>query len=102
MTTSNDILTKRSGPILELSFNRPSKKNALTSAMYAALADLLNESANDDSLRVVLLHGQGDAFTAGNDIADFLATPPGAGDSPQARLIDALIDFDKPLIAAVH
>src|SRR5262245_56499635 len=102
MTDSNDILTKRSGPVLELSFNRPSKKNALNSAMYSALADLLNESAKDDTVRVVLLYGQGDSFTAGNDIADFLANPPGAGDSPQARLIEALINFDKPLIAAVH
>jgi enoyl-CoA hydratase/carnithine racemase len=102
MTTSNDILTKRSGPLLEVSFNRPSKKNALTSAMYSTLADLLNESASDDSVRVVVLYGQGDSFTAGNDLTDFQANPPGAGDSPQARLIDALINFDKPLIAAVH
>jgi enoyl-CoA hydratase/carnithine racemase len=102
MTTSNDILTQRSGPVLEVSFNRPSKKNALISAMYSALADLLNESANDDSVHVVLLYGQGDSFTAGNDLADFQANPPGAGDSPQARLIDAMINFDKPLIAAVH
>lgn len=102
MVTSNDILTTRSGPVLEVSFNRPSKKNALISAMYSALADLLNESANDDSVHVVLLYGQGDSFTAGNDLADFQANPPGAGDSPQARLIDALINFDKPLIAVVR
>jgi enoyl-CoA hydratase/carnithine racemase len=102
MSTSNEILTKRSGAVLEVSWNRPSKKNALSSAMYSGLADLLNESAKDDSVHVVLMYGQGDSFTAGNDIADFQANPPGAGDSPQARLIEALINFDKPLIAAVH
>jgi len=102
MATSNDILKMQSGPVLEVSFNRPSKKNALNSAMYSSLADLLDESAKDDSIRVVLLYGQGDSFTAGNDIADFLANPPGSGESPQARLIDALIKFDKPLIAAAH
>jgi enoyl-CoA hydratase/carnithine racemase len=49
----------------------------------------------------VLWHGAGDSFCAGNDVQDFLKNPPGPGDSPQARLMNALIDFDKPLIAAV-
>jgi enoyl-CoA hydratase/carnithine racemase len=50
----------------------------------------------------VLLHGAGDAFCAGNDLGDFLHTPLKSGDSPQARFITALLEFDKPLIAAVH
>jgi len=49
-----------------------------------------------------LVHGTGDSFTAGNDLGDFLKNPPGPGESPQQRLIDALISFDKPLVAAVH
>ena len=50
----------------------------------------------------MLLHGAGDSFSAGNDLADFVKNPPGPGDSPQTHLIAALIDFDKPIVAAVH
>jgi len=70
--------------------------------MYITLADLFNAAAKDDRIRVVLWHGAGDSFCAGNDIGDFLKNPPGAGESPQALLIKALIDFDKPIVAAVH
>jgi enoyl-CoA hydratase/carnithine racemase len=74
----------------------------MTSAMYVALAGLFNEASNDESTRVVRWHGAGDSFCAGNDIEDFLKNPPGPGESPQARLMSALIDFDKPVVAAVH
>ena len=74
----------------------------MTSRMYEALADIFNEAAKDERIRVVLWHGAGDSFCAGNDIEDFLNNPPGPGESPQARLMNALIDFDKPLIAAVQ
>ena len=70
--------------------------------MYVALAELFNNSAKDEQIRVVLWHGAGDSFCAGNDIGDFLKNPPGKGESPQALLIEALINFDKPIIAAVH
>ena len=98
----SDIITERSGHILRIQLNRPEKKNAMTVAMYITLADLLNDAAKDDQIRVVLWHGAGDSFSAGNDIQDFLKNPPGAGESPQARLIQALIDFDKPIVAAVQ
>jgi len=98
----SDIITERSGHILRIQLNRPEKKNAMTSAMYITLADLLNDAAKDDQIRVVLWHGAGDSFSAGNDIQDFLKNPPGAGESPQARLIQALIDFDKPIVVAVQ
>jgi enoyl-CoA hydratase/carnithine racemase len=98
----NELLTERSGSILRVQFNRPAKKNAMTAAMYIGLADLLNEADQDDNINVVLLHGAGDSFTAGNDLEDFAKNPPGPGDSPQARLINALIRFSKPLVAAVH
>jgi len=97
-----DIVTEHSGSILRLQFNRPSKKNAMTSAMYITMADLLNNAAKDDSVRVVLWHGAGDSFCAGNDLEDFLKNPMGPGDSPQSRLIEALINFDKPVVAAVQ
>src|SRR2546430_4361962 len=98
----NELLTERSGSVLRVQFNRPAKKNAMTATMYTGLADLLNEADKDDNINVVLLHGAGDSFTAGNDLEDFAKNPPGPGDSPQARLISALIRFSKPLVAAVH
>jgi enoyl-CoA hydratase/carnithine racemase len=98
----SDIITERSGNILRIQLNRPSRKNAMTVAMYNTMADLLNDAAKDDQNRVVLWHGAGDSFSAGNDIQDFLKNPPGPGESPQARLIEALINFDKPIVAAVH
>src|ERR1700758_3649228 len=97
-----EIVTERFENILRIQFNRPEKKNAMTSNMYSTVADLLNAAAKDDEARVVLLHGVGDAFCAGNDLADFLHNPPKSDDSPQARFFTALIEFDKPLIAAAH
>jgi enoyl-CoA hydratase/carnithine racemase len=97
-----EIVTERAERILRIQLNRPARKNALTSSMYAQLADLLNDAARDERVRVVLLHGAGDSFCAGNDVEDFLKNPPGPGESPQARLMNALADFDKPLVAAVH
>jgi enoyl-CoA hydratase/carnithine racemase len=98
----SDIITEHSGSILRIELNRPAKRNAMTSRMYVTLADIINEAAKDESTRVVLWHGAGESFSAGNDIEDFLKNPPGPGESPQAKLMYALLDFDKPLIAAVH
>ena len=98
----SDIATERSGNILRIQLNRPERKNAMTSAMYITLADLLNNAAKDNEIRVVLWHGAGDSFSAGNDIQDFLKNPPGPGKSPQARVIEALINFDKPIVVAVQ
>src|SRR5258705_13981916 len=97
-----DIVTERSGSILRVQLNRPAVKNAMTSAMYIVLADAFNAAAKDDQIRVVLWHGAGDSFCAGNDIGDFLKNPPGKGESPQALLMKALINFDKPIVAAVR
>jgi enoyl-CoA hydratase/carnithine racemase len=96
------IITERSGSILRVQFNRPARKNALTSGMYATLAELLNGASADESVRVVLLHGSGDSFTAGNDLEDFIENSPQPTGSSQERFATALMNFDKPLIAAVH
>ena len=98
----NDIVTEHAGSILQVQFNRPTKRNAMTSAMYVALADIFNEAAKDENTRVVLWHGAGDSFCAGNDIPDFLKNPPGPGESPQAKLMEALVNFDKPIVVAVQ
>ncbi len=98
----DDIITEHSGSVLRVELNRPTKRNAMTSGMYVKLADVFNDAAKDERTRVVLWHGAGDSFCAGNDVEDFLKNPPGPGESPQARLMNALLDFDKPLIAAVQ
>ena len=98
----DEIVTERSEGVLRVQLNRPAKKNALTSRMYVILADTFNQAGKDEGIRVVLWHGAGDSFSAGNDVEDFLKNPPGPGESPQAQLMNALIDFEKPLIAAVH
>jgi enoyl-CoA hydratase/carnithine racemase len=98
----DELVVERSGFILRLKLNRPRKRNAMTSSMYMALADALNDAAKDERTRVVLLHGEGEGFCAGNDLEDFLNNPPGAGESPQSRLMNALLDFGKPPVAAVH
>ena len=98
----SDILTERAGSILRVTLNRPAKKNAMTSSMYTTLAQILNDAAKDDDVNVVIWSGAGNSFSAGNDLEDFLKNPPGPGESPQAKLASALLNFDKPLIAAVQ
>jgi enoyl-CoA hydratase/carnithine racemase len=97
-----EIVTELSGSILRVQLNRPTKRNAMTSAMYLSLTSIFNEAANDKNTGVVLWHGAGDSFCAGNDIEDFLKNPPGPRESPQAGFMNALVNFDKPLVAAVH
>ena len=98
----SDIVTERSNGVVRVEINRPEKKNALTAAMYTRLADIFNEAAADEEARVVLWHSAGDAFSAGNDVGDFLRNPPGPGDSPQVRLMDAFIRCEKPIVVAVQ
>src|SRR5260221_14465945 len=98
----SDIITERSETILRVQLNRPASKNAMTSAMYITLADLFNTAAQDDQIRVVLWHGAGDSFCAGNDVGDFVKHRPVPGESPQALLMKALINFDNPIVVAVQ
>jgi enoyl-CoA hydratase/carnithine racemase len=97
----NEIVTKQEERVLTLSFNRPEKMNALTRTMYAALAKGLNDAAGDFGVRAVVLTAEGDHFTAGNDIMDFMNNPPTSDDSEVAQFLAALLNFPKPLLAAV-
>ncbi|MFZ9100853.1 MAG: enoyl-CoA hydratase-related protein [Candidatus Planktophila sp.] len=96
-----EITTSRQGETLVISFNRPEKMNAITRAMYADLANNLNEAAGDFGIRCVLLTSEGDHFTSGNDIGDFMSNPPTESDSDVAKFLGALLEFPKPLLAAV-
>jgi enoyl-CoA hydratase/carnithine racemase len=91
--------------VASIEIARPDKKNALTVAMYQAMADALNAAREDKAVRAVLISGQPGVFTSGNDIEDFMARPPGQGsdglDSPVFRFMRALLDCDKPVVAAV-
>lgn len=101
---SEHIQVTRGGGTLRIVMNRPERRNAITVAMYAALADAIEDAANDVDIRVITLEGQGEDFTAGNDLGDFLADmpPPGTADIPVWRLLRALARNQVPLVAAVH
>src|SRR5260221_7198972 len=86
-----------------IALNRPEKKNALTRAMYDALAIALRAADADSTVRVVCLTGSGDAFTAGNDIADFRSGPPPiSNEVGPGGFIAAVAGMEKPVIAAVN
>jgi enoyl-CoA hydratase/carnithine racemase len=96
------VTTAVEAGIQRVQINRPDKKNALTGAMYSALADALAAAGADRAVRVTLLHGAGDCFTAGNDVQDFLATPPSAENRPGFRFLEQISHAPKPIVAAVH
>lgn len=97
---SEHILISRQERVTTLQFNRPEKKNAITVAMYAALADALEEAAQDESVRAVALVGDVD-FTAGNDIMDFMAAGGFSQDMPVLRYLRNLSTFPKPIVGGV-
>lgn len=87
--------------VLTLRLERPEKFNALTNAMYDSLADRLFDTNRDDDVRAVLITGGDTCFTSGNDLRDFLESPPRDLDAPAFRFMRAVIELEKPLIAAV-
>jgi enoyl-CoA hydratase/carnithine racemase len=97
----SEILSRQEGNILVLSFNRPEKMNALTRSMYAGLAKGLNEAAGDFGIRAVIITSESQHFTAGNDISDFMDNPPTSDSSEVSQFLESLLNFPKPLIAAV-
>lgn len=99
---SEHIKIERHGAVLALTMNRPERRNAITVAMYAALADAIEGAASDETLRLITLEGAGKDFTGGNDLADFIADTPSGDDIPVWRLLRALAVNPVPLIAAVH
>jgi enoyl-CoA hydratase/carnithine racemase len=99
----SQIEVERDGAVTSIAINRPEKKNALTADMYDALSQAVEESEADAGVRVLLLHGKGDAFTAGNDLQDFLQKPwKGQARPPAVRFINAVAHASKPIVAAVH
>lgn len=97
------VRIERRDDVLAIMLDRPERRNAITVAMYAALAEAVEAAAADDSLRLITLQGRGEDFTAGNDLNDFLQAMPRTGeDIPVWRLLRALARNRVPLVAAVH
>jgi enoyl-CoA hydratase/carnithine racemase len=95
------LSVSREGGVLKIVFDRPEKKNALTREMYLRALAALEEASRDESLHVLLFCGAGETFTAGNDLADFLAFSGEPTEFPALRFIKALASFEKPVVAAV-
>ena len=96
-----DILIDTSANVMTITINRLDKKNSLTAAMYAAMADALASAQTDDAVRAVVFQGHETIFSAGNDIGDFLKEPPTTPDAPVFRFLRGISTFAKPVVAAV-
>ena len=101
----SDVIVETKDRIARIEIARLDKKNALTVEMYQTMAEALHGARNDKAVRAVLITGQPGIFTSGNDIEDFMKRRPGEGsdamDSPVFRFMRALVDCDKPVVAAV-
>jgi enoyl-CoA hydratase/carnithine racemase len=97
-----DITTRREDAVVAIGFNRPQRRNAITAQMYTMLADAIEAAEGDDGVRVILIHGTPEAFTAGNDIEDFIQRPPTGEDTPVFRFLGVMSQATKPIVAAVN
>ena len=101
-TTTAHIRIERRGAVLRVIFDRPEKKNALTRAMYAAATSALQSAAADAAIGAILFSGTGGAFSAGNDIADFLDVSGSPDEFPAFPFIKTLAACPVPLVAAIE
>jgi enoyl-CoA hydratase/carnithine racemase len=100
---SEHVRVERDGAVLAISLNRPERRNAITIAMYAALADAIEGARDDQSIRVITIRGEGQDFAAGNDLADFLSVRPSDDEEiPVWRLLRSVAECETPIVAAVH
>jgi enoyl-CoA hydratase/carnithine racemase len=101
--TEHVAVSREDGGVLLVRLTRPEKKNALTGAMYDALSAALVEADGNDEIGAVVLAGSGGAFTAGNDLGDFLAFDQSGGEElPASRFIRQLATTETPIVAAVE
>jgi enoyl-CoA hydratase/carnithine racemase len=99
---SEHVRIERSGGVLAITLARPDRRNAITVAMYAALADAIAGAFEDGETRLITIRGEGQDFAAGNDLADFLEAAPRDDEIPVWRLLRALAECEIPIVAAVH
>jgi enoyl-CoA hydratase/carnithine racemase len=98
---SEHVVTELRGTALHVTMRRPEKKNAMTLAMYDALTASIDRADRDEAVQVLVLAGQPGAYTAGNDLVDFMQNPPSGQESPVLLFIKALIRCKKPVVALV-
>jgi enoyl-CoA hydratase/carnithine racemase len=99
--SNNEIITESRDHILRMQINRPEKKNALTRAMYAAMADAIGTADDDTGIRAVFIHGTADCFTAGNDLKDFQAFRQDGNNKDVSNFLSTISRAQKPIVAAV-
>jgi enoyl-CoA hydratase/carnithine racemase len=103
MEMSEHVRIERANNVLAITLARPDRRNAITVAMYAALAEAFESAGGDPEVRVITIRGEGQDFAAGNDLADFLhALPRDTTEIPVWRLLRALAQCETPVVAAVH
>lgn len=96
-----NILSNIESGVLTIEFNRPDKKNAMTTDMYETMTGLLKEAQMNSAVRVILFQGKSNTFTAGLDLEDFKSGPPMTAESPVFGFLNELRTAKKPIIAAV-
>lgn len=100
---SDHVRVEKQASLLSITLARPERRNAITVAMYTALAEAVEQGADDPSVRLIALKGEGQDFAAGNDLADFLKEVPGNREEIAVwRFLRALAACETPLVAAVH
>lgn len=101
-TSTDLVLVSQNAGVCEIRLNRPAKRNAITLAMYDVMWDAIVRAEADDTVRVILLTGEGASFTAGNDLMDFMSGPALGDKHGAARFVRLLPKIHKVLMAAVH
>lgn len=103
---TEELIVEKKGAILHARMNRPTKKNAMTDAMYEGLASAFKQADDDEDVRVLMLSGEGDSFTSGNDLSSFASVIGIEHDTskepPVLRLIENALKSTTPVIAAVE
>lgn len=96
------VIGNKTNGVARIEIARPEKKNAITAAMYQSMADALTSAHKDSAVRAILIYGQRDIFTAGNDLEDFMKNPPADMNAPVFQFMQALGYAEKPVVAAVN
>ncbi len=100
--SSENIKTSLEAGVLEIRIDRAETKNSLLVSMYQDMMDVFLSAADDDAVKVVVIRGVEGDFTSGNDLRDFLETPPTGPESTVFRFMHVMAAFEKPIIAAVE
>ena len=100
-STAPEILSHVDAGVMTLTINRVARKNSITSAMYAAMAEAIASARDDTAVHALVIQGHESIFSAGNDISDFLNNPPSTQDSPVFDFLRGISTFPKPIVAAV-